>query len=319
MLLSTDLSTPVAPAEADSPEQVTLTQRRVYIVPTRPGLAFAVTLLLMLAGSINYNLGLGYVLTFLLCGLAVVGMLHTWRNLAGLSLTRGRATPAFAGDPATVRVRIRNPGSIARPDLRVSVPGADPGTVGLAPRETLVAELAVPTRERGRLLPGRVQVVTTFPLGLFRAWAYAELDLAVLVYPRPEPEPPALPEAGARRGTGARSAAGEDDFAGVRDYVRGDSPRRIAWKAAARGDTLLTKQFAGGAGGPVILLDWYALTPGLGTEPALSRLTAWLLLAEAHRLRYGLRLPEVEFAPATGPAHRERCLEALALHGRQDA
>ena len=41
-----------------------LNQRRIYIMPSRQGLAFVFVLILMLLGDINYNLSLGYVLTF---------------------------------------------------------------------------------------------------------------------------------------------------------------------------------------------------------------------------------------------------------------
>ena len=45
-----------------------LTQRNVYIVPSTAGWMLGVTLLLLLVGSINYQLNLGYLLTFLLAG-----------------------------------------------------------------------------------------------------------------------------------------------------------------------------------------------------------------------------------------------------------
>ena len=51
-------------------DSITLTQRNVYILPTRPGLMLALTLLVLLVASINYQLNLGYLLTFLLAGSA---------------------------------------------------------------------------------------------------------------------------------------------------------------------------------------------------------------------------------------------------------
>ena len=46
------------------PGTVTLTMRRVFILPTKAGLAFVGLLLIMLIGAVNYNLGLGYALTY---------------------------------------------------------------------------------------------------------------------------------------------------------------------------------------------------------------------------------------------------------------
>ncbi len=53
---------------------VELTQRNVYIVPTRAGWMLAATLLVLLIASINYQLNLGYLLTFMLAGCVAVGM-----------------------------------------------------------------------------------------------------------------------------------------------------------------------------------------------------------------------------------------------------
>ncbi|MDI1245405.1 MAG: DUF58 domain-containing protein, partial [Rhodoferax sp.] len=67
-------------------DSVTLTQRNVYILPTRAGLMLGVTLLVLLVASINYQLNLGYLLTFLLAGCALVGMHVGHGTLRGLSL-----------------------------------------------------------------------------------------------------------------------------------------------------------------------------------------------------------------------------------------
>jgi uncharacterized protein (DUF58 family) len=48
-------------------------------------------------------------------------------------------------------------------------------------------------------------------------------------------------------------------------------------------------------------------------EHRLSRLCAWVLQADKLDLHDGLRLPGREISPASGEAHRRRCLEALAL------
>ena len=295
-----------------------LDRKRIYIVPTRAGFALAVTLLLMLAGSINYNLGLGYVLTFLLGGLGVVGMLHTWRNLAGLVLTPGRTNPAFAGEHVVWRVVADNASGLPRHRITLAFERALPAVIDVAPTGSAIAELAEPVSVRGPLRPGRLRIESRWPLGLFRAWAYADLDLSTLVYPHPETGAPPLPPANPQPGASGRSLRGEDDFAGLRSYRPGDAPGRIAWKSAARGEALLTKQFEGGDGGALLWLDRSTLPRELDEERALSRLTAWVLAADTARLRYGLRLRTQEIAPESGAVHRTYCLEALALHGRRE-
>jgi uncharacterized protein (DUF58 family) len=162
------------------------------------------------------------------------------------------------------------------------------------------------------LRPGRFTLFTQFPLGLCHAWAYAELDMQCIVYPRPEAGRVALPQFESRDGTGVTHGAGQEDFAGLRSYHPGDSPRHIAWKAAARGDALLTKQFSGRAA-TELWLDWTATPATLTDEARLSRLARWVIDAHTGALSFGLRLPGTTLPPAPGDAQRERCLQALAL------
>ena len=288
-----------------------LGQRRVYILPTGAGLMFGVTILLMLIGSINYNLSLGYVLVFLLAGNGMVAMLHTWRNLARIALRPGKADPVFAGGHATFRFYVENASSLPRTSLAVQLIGTEPEFYDVPRGSSKLLELKVPAVSRGIFYPGRLRVFTTYPVGLFYAWALVDLDMHCLVYPKPEVGPCPLPLAQTSAGEGAAAHAGEEDFAGLRTFRAGDSPRRIAWKAFARNEILLSKQFAGGAAAE-IWLDFHDL-PVTDIEAKLSRLARWVIESEAASIRYGLRLPGTEFDPDLGVPHRERCLQALAL------
>jgi uncharacterized protein (DUF58 family) len=293
---------------------IVLSHRRVYIVPSRLGLLFGGVLLILLMGSINYTLSLGFALTFLLAGAGLAGMVQTTRNLARLAVHAGRAEPAFAGERALYRLVLANGAEFDRPEIllrhvasgaqcRVDVPAAG----------SMEAVLAVPAARRGWQPLGRVMLETRFPLGLFRAWSFVELECRCLVYPRPEPGALPPPAPSLQAGGARAHAQGSDDFSGLRDYQPTDSPRHVAWKSAARSDNMLTKQFAGEAVAELwlILSD---LPASLGLEARLSRLAGWVLAAERSGAHYGLRLPGTELAPARGDAHRSACLEALALY-----
>jgi uncharacterized protein (DUF58 family) len=296
---------------------VVLVQRRVFILPTPQGWLFAGVLLLMLVGSINYGLSLGFVLTFLLAALGLNGMVYTFRNLAHLSVSAERTQAIFVGGTAAFRIRLHNPGAADRFAVGLSTRAGAGPYVDVPAGQSAVAILGVPALRRGRLRPGRFTLFTRFPLGLYRAWSYVEFDLHCLVYPRPAapglplPAPEAAAEGGGHRG------AGREDFSGLRQYRHGDSPRHIAWKAAARTQDLLTKQFAGRVESE-LWLDWQQLPSKLGVEDRLSQLTRWVLDADAGGAAFGLRIPGDTISPATGLAHRDRCLKALALHGLDD-
>jgi len=293
---------------------VVLVHRRVYIVPARLGWMFAATLSVLLVGSINYALSLGFALTFLLAGLGLAGMVHTARNLARTAVSAGRAEPVFAGESAQFRLYLDGRAAFDRPSILARHLGSGSQLVVDVPAGGVAeAVLPVPAPQRGWLALGRVMLETRFPLGLFRAWSYLEPEARCLVYPRPErsPLPPYTGEAVA--GALHAPTPGSDDFAGLRGYQRSDSPRHVAWKAVARSDELLTKQFTGDAAAE-LWLDARLLPAGLALEQRLSRLAGWVLAADRSGAQYGLRLPGVEIAPGRGDPHRAACLQALALY-----
>lgn len=296
------------------PEQgeIVLVQRRIFILPTRSGLVFAFALVLMLTGSINYSLSLGFILTFLLAAFAISAMLHTFRNIAGLRITAARTLPVFAGDNARFGIGIRNPTRADRYSVALTPDRRDVMIVDIPAERSVVATVGIRATRRGLLRPGRLTLFSRFPVGLYYTWSYIELDTHCVVYPRPAPAGLPLPPLKPSNGEGAGLAHGYEDFAGLRQYQVGDSPRHIAWKAAARGQGLLTKQFSGRASAELWLsLD--LLPPDLGLEERLSRLARWVIDAHANGLAFALALPGTIVAIGSGEAHRERCLEALAL------
>lgn len=293
-----------------------LTARRLYILPTKAGLVFGLLLLGLLVGAMNYGVSLAYLFTFWFAGLGVVGMLHTQRNLSGLTLHALPTAPVFAGENVEFTLRVENGGRLPRHQIRIRHPQGTGQAVDIPAGGDGRIHLILPQPQRGWRRPGRFSVYSEYPLGLFRCWSVMELDWGVLVYPvpagdtRPFPAPESNDDDGpAPRGEGA-------DFAGLRGYQPGDPPRRIAWKSAARGgQNLLTKQFASG-GIQALWLDW-RLTPEPDAEARLSRLARWVLDAHAAGLAFGLRLPAREIPPRMGEAHLRQCLEALATHGQE--
>lgn len=309
---------------AHEPGTVTLTMRRVFIVPTRAGLGFAALLLVMLIGALNYNLGLGFALTFFAGACAVADMLLTARNLAGLRLAPGRAQPVFAGEAARFELLLHNPGRRDRYALwfGFQADGQPRQATDVAAGASATLVLAAPALQRGWLAAPRVRLVTRFPLGLFRAWSYWQPDARVLVYPAPELPAVALPASGAASEDG-HGTVGLDNFAGIRPYQAGDALRHLAWRQIARhdpalGGQLVTKHFEGGAVAE-LALDFATLPATLDLEHKLSRMAAWVLAAEQRALPYRFRLARHDYGPALGDAHRAACLRALALYGQEAA
>lgn len=300
--------------QSDGTAPTRLGQRRVFILPAGSGLLFAIALVVMLIGAINYTLALGHALVFLLAGIGLTGMVHTFRNLHGLTIAPGRCEPVFAGETAHFQLILSNDRTSPRPALELE---AEPGAAiraDIPAGEIVRINVPLIARQRGWLALPRVRLWSVYPLGLFRAWSYLQPEMCCLVYPPPLASP--LPDRSPSLAGGEQSSeGGEEDFAGFRHHQPADSPRHVAWKASARDSNrpLLVKQFAGGTEGE-LRLDWQLIDPALPTETRLSVLTGWVLAADAQGCRYALRLPGSDISGGFGEQHRRRCLEALALY-----
>lgn len=296
--------------------RVTLDRRRIFILPTRRGLFFGLLLLLLLLGSINYALSLGFVLTFLLAGLGNVAMLHTYRNLRGIQIESGAVQPVFAGETAQFTLSLEAPGP--RSAIGLHFKKQSPSWIDLIEPGAQSAAVPLMAPQRGWLQPGRFTVFSNFPLGLFRAWSTVDFGTRCLVYPTPLPCAQLTQgEHLEQGGTRISQQEGADDFSALREYRLGDAPRHVAWKASTKSEQLLTKQFVAPASA-TLWFDWDSLHDA-DPEVRLSRLTGMVLEAERNQLAYGLRLPGQTFAPDLGSAQRERCLKALALFRLDDA
>jgi uncharacterized protein (DUF58 family) len=296
----------------------TLTQRNIYIVPTKAGWAFCAMLLLMLLGSINYQLNLGYLVTFALTGAALVSMHQTHGTLRGLTLRIKPPAAVFAGEAALLEIVLTNPGAtrhgiglVFRDRLRY---GRSRAWIDVPAHGQETARLTFVPAHRGWHDLPTVAAETRFPLGLFRAWTVWRPATRVLAYPKPETPPAPLPQQPLQGGDAERVRRGEGgELDGVRAWRRGDSLRQVVWKKVARTGALVSRETTLTVARQ-LWLDWHAARTPTGTlEDRLSRLAGWVLAADRGGAAYGLRLPGREFAPASGEAHKRALLEVLAL------
>lgn len=292
-------------------DPVRLDRRRIYILPTPLGVAYAAMVFAMVLGGMNYGNNLGLALAFLLASLGIVAMHHCHGTLSGLALRLAATESAFVGTELRFRFTLESHARTPRPRIELGFGRQAASIVDVPSAGSAVGELALAAQRRGRVPLERFVVATRHPLGLFRAWAVVHGEYAAIAWPAPAPRGRTPPGVATDTGGAQDHARGDADFAGLRPYQAGDSQRRIAWKAYARGQGLHTKQYAGT---DVVshLFDWDSL-PALGTEARLEQLCRWVLDAHERGEAFGLRLPGQAIEPNLGTAHRERCLTALAL------
>jgi len=292
---------------------LTLSRRRLYILPTRVGVGFGVLLALMLVAGLNYANSLALFLTFLLVGFTLVAMHQCHRNLLGAQLLAASAEPTFAERNGTLTLLFENPSSAPRFRIAAGVGDEALSAADIPAHGRGRIELSIAAPRRGIVYIDRLQLRTTHPFGLFRTWTWVHAPIEMLVYPRPLGSLPMPGFWGNKVGATPVANTGSDEWLGLRPFRDGDSPRQVDWKAYAREAPLLVKEYAS-AGGELRVFDFASLDM-LPLEARLEQLARWVVHAEAGGEQYGLRLPNRMIAPDRGPEHRHRCLAELALFG----
>ena len=283
--------------------------------PTWSLIGLLFVLVAMWYAASSQNNAAAYLLMFALTSVFLISIPHALFNLGGLKATAESVKPTFAGQEVSLPFEITNESRATRHGIALGLPdfGGNTERIDDIPAGTaarVILRFSAPARGEHEI--GRLCLASVYPLGFLHAWRRVTVPQRYLVYPKPAGDPN-LP-LGSSRSTQnrPRPELGEgDDFAGVRAYVPGESQHHIDWKAVARGQPLMTKQFAAEVDG-LLYLDFAAVRFS-DPEERLSQLALWVIEAERARHPYGLRLPTAAIAPSLGERHFHRCLRTLAL------
>ena len=287
---------------------ILLHRHRIYVLPTRFGAMFSVIILVMLLGALNYNNNPALLLTCLLAAASYQSVFQAYRSVDRIELHSLRAEPCHAGDPLQLGIHFHTDAR-NRQGICLSIEDRQ-AVFDLVAGGSISVPIELPTARRGWQSIGRIRLWSEYPIGLFHVWSWLHPDFAALIYPRLEPFAPPLPRGDGKSEDTALRRSG-DEFAMLRDYHPTDPRRTIAWKASARHDTLLVKEFEQRRGRE-ITLDWNA-TATLDYDARISRLARWVCDAETAQVSYVLRIPGQQLGPGLGADHRHTCLRALAL------
>lgn len=290
--------------------EVELDQKTIFILPTSQGFFFFLVLFLLFIAAINYENNMIFSVVFLLASMFVVSILHTYRNLAGLTLAISHTQPVFLGEKAEVEIALKRSGKRLHEALDLRWQDALAVTAEVVENEETMVKFFVPAKCRGWYRPGRMHVSTRYPVGLLRAWSTPQLDAAILVYPKPI-KGGALPASvGVDENGDMSEQDGGDEYYGMRDYQAGDPLRRVAWKQFGRSGQMYSKQYKM-LGDSHHWIDWYGFRGD--AEMVLSQMCYWALTLEKRNKDYGLVLPAIKIQPHRGDDHLRLVLRHLAL------
>lgn len=293
---------------------IELNHRRIFILPSKGGLALGLVILLMLIASINYNNSMGFVFTFLLAAAAQASTLYSFKNLSGLSVSLAKSPACYAGFSSQINLRINEPNLRERWTISATHL-AEHTLFNIEKNQQLAVSLSVKPTKRGWYKPSTITLSSQFPFGFFRTWSPLLFNQPLLVYPTPLDTGVIISSDQHLDNELGRSSSksGTDDFAGLKPYQTGHSYRHINWKALAAEKGLYSNEFCAEQTSD-IWLDSQACSH-LNTEAMLSQLCYWVINCENDGLNYGLRLANIELEPSQGTSHQQLCLKELALYG----
>ncbi|MDP5035593.1 MAG: DUF58 domain-containing protein [Alishewanella sp.] len=290
--------------------EVELTQSVIYILPSRFGWWFVFLIALLYLMGTNYQNNLILLLSFMLLSLLMVTMLLAFLNMHQLKLSVKQDARCFAPERAQLPLALSGKSCQM---LHIGLRGQRQRQLVESLSQQHRLALALPTLSRGYYPFPRLELSSTFPLGLFRCWSYPALTSAIWVYPEAIEQIHANTERLAEQAskqTTPHALLEPDD---VKSYQAGDSPKRILWrKLASTPEQPVVRSYSGEASP---LPHWIKIPAlqGAALESVLSHACFQLLALEQQGHSYGLQTQSVTLAPAKGALHLERCLQELAL------
>lgn len=297
-------------------KQFYLSQKNLFIFPTKRGFQFLLLVLVLWMLGTNYQNNLILALAFFMVSLFVLVILVTFQNLNRLTIQYVHANEAFAGDELALTFSIDNRSRTWREELRFLWQGSSSANAcfySCKPNVEQKISVPVMVKKRGVLRLPRMGVQSIFPFGIIQCWTWLSWDVDAVVYPKPKSGllGNSLKTAD-EAGDGLHPTKGNDDFSGLKEYAAGDSLGRISWKTFAKRRGLFVKSFEESLSAEK-WLD-FSVVAGANTEEKLSILCFWVLHYHQENENYGLLLPNKTIAPGSGLKHRTACLKALALY-----
>ena len=298
-------------------EQAELGLNNIMILPTRLGLGLLVLCALIFLLAINYENSMGFALCFFLLSLWLLALHATFQNLSGLVIHLQSTGQAHVGDEVMYEFGLSDKQGRAKYSVEGFWQEQNRSVFDIQQGQKSQHKIFCLAEKRGYLRPGRLQLVSYFPLMLFRAWSSVAFIRQALIFPKPVAcVLPQVQQVLSGEQHAARQHHGHDELAHLRNYQTGDPLHLIAWKASAKQvDGLITKSLDAPAE-QRIWLD-YQTMPGPDHELRLSQLCYWCIELEQRQVYYGLNLPGQTIGPNRGAQHYINCLTALAKQPEQ--
>lgn len=297
---------------------------RVFILPTKFGSIYLLMVFIMLIAGAAYNNNLVNLFAYFLASVAFICMFQTNDNLKSIEVKQVEMSSGFSDSTLKLVVNLYN--SSKKPKFNIQAQFTDLINIEqlemnqplLSKSQTRVISI-YESPKRGHYQIKEIKISTIYPLGLFYSWMYQTCDHDFYVYPKPNGTQKIPPPQFQYQNTSPNSKNNQmgEDFSEHRNFIKGDSPHHLNWKAFARGRGLLVKEFKTGAS-QFLLLSINDCKQDF-TEEKLEQLSQWVEYCRRQDLSFALNLGDKKFSAQKGSQHIQKCLKALAQYKDQDS
>lgn len=300
---------------ANSQQQ--LTNRNIFIFPTRFGLLFLGFVLLLFIMGTNYKNNLILLVSYLMASLFVISIFHSFFNMLGLKVEVKQSVSGIVGDIAYITLNLHS--NRARYHINAYFNGfsAKPPSIDCLPNQLSPLTVELPLTQRGLISPPRIIIQSYFALGLIRTWTRLDFGTQVLAIPKPRKTTVIVSKnLQSSSGKAALLQRGEmnDEFQQLKPYLTGDTLAHVSWKHLAKGLGMLTKEYYSEQGDDC----WLNIVDiqQSNIEQKLEVLVYWILEFEKSGQMFGLDLGVLKIAPSCGKDHIQQCLTQVACYGQ---
>ena len=279
-----------------------LKQKEVLVFVYKQGFLYLVLILITFIAGINYanNLILGF--CFLISAILCISFYLTFKQLHALEVEI--ISPDIGRVDEVVSLKCIFKQQSKSPKYLYIQCADQVQTVFIENRQQSI-ELYFMADQRGLFQVPQLQLYSTYPLGLVRAWTYFSLQKEIWIAPKPQDFNHEYHQA-------IHSGQPDlDEFKELRNFKEGDSFQSISWKQAARGQGLYVKQFEDQQDAHKIVID-YEKMPSALHEEKLSLMMGLVDQCEQNQNLYQVILPQVQSKQSMGEKHYQHIKKLLA-------
>ena len=292
---------------------------------TRAGWCFIAIIFGVGFAALNTGNNLLYMVLALMLAFLVLSGLLSESSLRGIQIDRSLPRELFAGTRNRVVLKIhntlrKNPSFAitiqdqARIDQRIEAVGRV-FVLRIGPKSSVECSYSFEPPARGELQFSGFRISTRFPFALFVKSRQLDLPQECVVYPQISPVSLCTGTASdsAEHQVEASRSRNGDEISGVRDFVSGDSRRRIHWRSSLRAGRLLVGEREGIATTQIeVALDLPTTAMDSLIEARVAHAASQVVAHLDAGRHVGLRTTAVHFTAASGTRHRTDLLRFLA-------